>query len=33
VRIEGQGFVLRAWRPDDLDALLRHADDRRCRAA
>lgn len=27
VRIEGEGFVLRAWRQDDLDALLRHADD------
>lgn len=27
VRIEGEGFRLRAWRQDDLDALLRHADD------
>lgn len=27
VRIAGDGFLLRAWRPDDLDALLRHADD------
>jgi len=27
VRIPGDGFLLRAWRPDDLAALLRHADD------
>lgn len=27
VRIDGEGFLLRAWRQDDLDALLRHADD------
>lgn len=27
VRIAGEGFVLRAWRQDDLAALLRHADD------
>ena len=27
VRLAGEGFVLRAWRADDLDALLRHADD------
>ena len=27
VRIEGEGFLLRAWRQDDLDSLLRHADD------
>lgn len=27
VRIEGEGFLLRAWRQDDLEALLRHADD------
>ncbi|HZF97450.1 MAG TPA: GNAT family N-acetyltransferase, partial [Pseudoxanthomonas sp.] len=27
VRLAGRGFALRAWRPDDLDALLRHADD------
>ena len=27
VRIEGEGFLLRAWRQDDLRSLLRHADD------
>ena len=27
VRVEGDGFLLRAWRQDDLEALLRHADD------
>lgn len=27
LRIDGAGFLLRPWRPDDLDALLRHADD------
>ncbi|RPE74602.1 GNAT family N-acetyltransferase [Vulcaniibacterium tengchongense] len=27
VVLRGDGFVLRAWRDDDLDALLRHADD------
>ena len=27
VRIQGEGFVLRRWRVDDLDALLEHADD------
>lgn len=27
VRIAGDGFVLRAWRQDDLAALVRHADD------
>lgn len=27
VRLAGAGFVLRRWRADDLDALLRHADD------
>ncbi len=27
VRIEGDGFLLRAWRQDDLASLLRHADD------
>ncbi|PBJ82576.1 GNAT family N-acetyltransferase [Lysobacteraceae bacterium NML93-0399] len=27
VRLDGDGFVLRRWRADDLDALLRHADD------
>ena len=27
VRLEGEGFVLRAWQHDDLDALVRHADD------
>lgn len=27
VRLTGAGFVLRRWRTDDLDALLRHADD------
>jgi RimJ/RimL family protein N-acetyltransferase len=27
VRLAGEGFVLRAWHVDDLDALLRHADD------
>ncbi|MEL1265915.1 GNAT family protein [Pseudoxanthomonas putridarboris] len=29
VRLQGEGFLLRAWRRDDLDALLRHADDPR----
>ena len=29
VRLQGRGFVLRAWRADDLEALLRHADDPR----
>lgn len=29
VRIDGDGFLLRAWRQDDLEALLRHADDPR----
>jgi RimJ/RimL family protein N-acetyltransferase len=29
VRIEGDGFLLRAWRQGDLEALLRHADDPR----
>ena len=28
-RIEGDGFLLRAWRQDDLASLLRHADDPR----
>ncbi|MBO9715432.1 MAG: GNAT family N-acetyltransferase [Pseudoxanthomonas sp.] len=27
VRLDGDGFVLRAWRADDLDSLLLHADD------
>ncbi|MDR7191689.1 GNAT family N-acetyltransferase [Luteimonas terrae] len=27
VRLDGAGFVLRRWRADDLDVLLRHADD------
>ena len=27
VRLAGAGFVLRRWRPGDLGALLRHADD------
>lgn len=27
VRIVGEGFVLRRWREDDLEALVRHADD------
>jgi len=27
VRLAGEGFVLRAWQADDLEALLRHADD------
>ncbi|MCD9028867.1 GNAT family N-acetyltransferase [Luteimonas sp. BDR2-5] len=27
VRLDGDGFVLRRWRGDDIDALLRHADD------
>jgi RimJ/RimL family protein N-acetyltransferase len=27
LRLEGDGFVLRRWRTDDLEALLRHADD------
>lgn len=26
-RLQGDGFVLRPWRGDDLDALLRHAND------
>ena len=26
-RLQGDGFVLRPWRADDLDALVRHADD------
>lgn len=26
-RLEGDGFVLRPWRSDDLDALVRHAND------
>lgn len=26
-RLKGEGFVLRPWRMDDLDALVRHADD------
>lgn len=26
-RLQGEGFVLRAWRRDDLEPLLRHADD------
>ncbi|MBU8976786.1 MULTISPECIES: GNAT family protein [unclassified Lysobacter] len=29
LRLSGDGFVLRAWHRDDLDALLRHADDAR----
>lgn len=29
VRLPGEGFVLRPWRRDDLDALVRHADDAR----
>ncbi|HEY0502764.1 MAG TPA: GNAT family protein [Lysobacter sp.] len=28
-RLQGEGFVLRPWRRDDLEALLRHADDAR----
>ena len=27
LRLQGEGFLLRRWRQDDLDALLRHADD------
>lgn len=27
VRLQGEGFVLRPWRMDDLESLLRHADD------
>lgn len=27
VALRGDGFVLRSWRPDDLDALLQHAND------
>lgn len=27
LRLEGAGFVLRRWRTDDLESLLRHADD------
>ena len=26
-RLQGEGFALRPWRMDDLDALVRHADD------
>lgn len=26
-RLQGDGFVLRPWRADDLDSLVRHADD------
>lgn len=29
VRIDGDGFLLRAWRQDDLESLLHHADDPR----
>ncbi|WP_149196078.1 GNAT family N-acetyltransferase [Luteimonas suaedae] len=29
IRLGGDGFVLRRWRRDDLDALVRHADDAR----
>ncbi|MDI9237451.1 GNAT family protein [Lysobacter sp. LF1] len=29
VRLGGDGFVLRSWRPDDLDSLVRHANDAR----
>lgn len=29
VRLAGEGFVLRPWRNDDLEALLKHADDPR----
>jgi len=29
VRIQGEGFLLRAWRQDDLASLVRHADDPR----
>lgn len=29
VRLPGDGFVLRSWRPDDLGALVRHANDAR----
>jgi len=27
LRLHGEGFLLRRWRTDDLEALLRHADD------
>ncbi|KAB7764740.1 GNAT family N-acetyltransferase [Xanthomonas maliensis] len=27
IHLQGEGFVLRRWRADDLEALLRHADD------
>jgi RimJ/RimL family protein N-acetyltransferase len=29
IELAGDGFVLRRWRPDDLEALLKHADDAR----
>lgn len=29
VRLEGDGFVLRRWRAEDLEALIRHANDAR----
>lgn len=29
VRLAGDGFALRPWRPDDLDDLLAHANDER----
>lgn len=29
VRLQGDGFVLRRWRRDDLESLLRHANDER----
>ena len=28
-RIEGEGFVLRPWRAQDLESLVRHANDER----
>ncbi|WP_425530365.1 acetyltransferase [Xanthomonas oryzae] len=27
IQLRGEGFVLRRWRADDLEAVLRHADD------
>lgn len=31
-RLQGEGFVLRPWRAEDLDALVRHANDERVSA-
>ncbi len=29
IRLRGEGFVLRPWRPEDLDSLVKHANDER----